>query len=183
MAIKQKHLVYHLTYIAMCVAFLTVCSWITIPFAINFTMQVFAVFLIAVLSDWKSSLCSVLLYLALGFCGVPVFSGFMAGPMVFVHITGGYLIGFLISAPIISIFAKRVAHKKLLLILVMGIGLLICYTFGVVWYRMIYPDPSLWGAVVVCVLPFLLPDFLKILIVLLVADRIRPHLHATIHSR
>lgn len=176
MAIKRARFVYRLTYIAMCVSFLTVCSWITIPFAINFTMQIFGVFLIAVLSDWKSSFCSVLLYLALGFCGVPVFSGFMAGPMALVHITGGYLIGFLIVSPLISLLVDRVWKRKLLVFLILLAGLVICYSLGTVWYRILYADQTLWGAVCICVLPFLFPDLLKILLVLLIADRIRPHL-------
>lgn len=173
---KHRRLTYRMTYIAMCVALLTVCSWITVPFAINFTLQVFAVFLIALLSDWKSSLCSILLYLALGICGIPVFSGFMAGPSVLVHITGGYLIGFLISAPIISKLCERYHQNKKILVLLMLSALILCYALGTLWYMMIYTDCALWGAISVCVLPFLLPDLLKILLVLLVADRIRPHL-------
>ena len=176
MASKPKSIPYQLSYIAMCSACLAVSSWITIPFAVPFTLQIFAVFLIATLSDWKSSLGSVLLYIALGVCGLPVFSGFTAGPSVFVQITGGYLIGFCISAPIISLVATYWDRKSPILLGVMLFSLILCYTLGTLWYLMIYTDQSILGALTVCVFPFLLPDLIKIALALFVANRLKPHL-------
>ena len=65
------------TSVGICAALLTICSWISIPALgpfVPFTLQTFAVFLIAGLFPLKTSLCSVVVYIALGAVGVPVFS-------------------------------------------------------------------------------------------------------------
>ena len=173
---QRRRLAHQMTHIAACVALLTVCSWITVPFTVSFTMQVFAVFLIALLSDWRSSLCSVLLYLLLGICGLPVFAGFMAGPAALFRVTGGYLLGFLICAPVISKLCERFRDRTALLLLFMGASLALCYALGTLWFMLIYTDQSLLGAICICVLPFLFFDILKILLALLIAKRIRPYL-------
>ena len=81
---------------ALFVALMAVCSWITIPLPwVPITMQVFGVFLaLCTLGGQKGTIC-VFLYILLGAVGAPVFSGFKAGVGVLLGTTGGYIVGFI----------------------------------------------------------------------------------------
>ncbi len=175
---KQKHPIRSITYIAMCVALISLCAWITIPFAISFTLQLFAVFFIAAISDWKKSFFSVIAYIGLGLAGAPVFAGFQAGPSVLFGITGGYLIGFLFSSLLIGIVRRFFPERRLLLLFSMLLSLLVCYCIATLWYITIFASSncgaSVWQAIAVCVLPFCLPDFIKILLAYTFANRVTP---------
>ena len=68
-----------LTYIGIMVAFMAVCSWISIPTAVPFTMQTFAVFLAVGVFGGRRGTMAVLVYILLGAVGMPVFAGFSGG--------------------------------------------------------------------------------------------------------
>ena len=68
-----------ITLIALLTAVIAVCSWISIPAAVPFTLQTFAVFLTAGLLGGKRGTITVIVYILLGAIGVPVFSGFTGG--------------------------------------------------------------------------------------------------------
>ena len=80
--------------IAMGVALTAVCSWISIPLTVPFTMQTFAVCLVTALFGLKRGLWTVVCYMILGAVGAPVFSGFKGGISVLLGPTGGYIVGF-----------------------------------------------------------------------------------------
>ena len=87
-----------MAYIAVFAVLIAVCSWISIPTTVPFTLQTFAVFLtVGVLGGKRGSL-AVLVYILLGCVGVPVFAGFSGGIGVLAGQTGGYIVGFLFSA-------------------------------------------------------------------------------------
>ena len=65
-----------LVLIAQCAAMMTVCSWISVPAAVPFTMQTFGVFMAIGLLGGKRGTAAVAVYLLLGAAGLPVFSGF-----------------------------------------------------------------------------------------------------------
>ena len=180
MATKKTHFIYSMAYVSMCIALLCVSAWISIPFPVSFTLQLFAVFFIAAVSGWKHSLLSITLYLLLGLLGVPVFSGFQAGPSVFFHGTGGYLIGFVISSLIISLAICWLGSSRTTLGLSMLGSLLVCYTCGTGWYLLLYHGTdrsvSLVSALAVCVLPFIIPDLLKIMLAVILARKLGPYL-------
>ena len=180
MAIQNRSIAYHTTYVAMCVALLAVCSWISIPFTVNFTMQSFAVFFIAAISDWKRSCMAMFLYLILGVLGLPVFSGFQAGISVLFNTSGGYLFGFALVVPFISLCVKHFGNKNSVLLVSMLISLLICYILGTAWLYQIYFHSgnkiTLPIALGICVFTFILPDLLKIALVMILVKRISPYL-------
>ena len=55
-----------LTYIAIGAALISVCSWISIPGAVPFTLQTFAVFSVLLLLGGKRGTLSILTYILLG---------------------------------------------------------------------------------------------------------------------
>ena len=75
---------------------IAICAWISIPIGdIAFTLQTFAVFLALGTLGGKWGTVSILIYLALGAVGLPVFSGFQGGigTLLFTVLGGGTAMG------------------------------------------------------------------------------------------
>ena len=89
---------YDLAYIAIFAVVMAVCSWISIPMTVPFTLQTFGVFMAVGVLGGKRGTLAVLVYILLGVVGVPVFAGFSGGIGVLLNTTGGYIVGFLFSA-------------------------------------------------------------------------------------
>ena len=153
-------------YIAMFAALIAVCSWISIPTAVPFTMQTFAVFLTLLMLGGKRGFFSVLTYILLGAVGVPVFSGFKGGVSALFGMTGGYILGFLLTALIYWAAERFISTNAIVKIASLIIGLAVCYAFGTVWFIVIYSRDvkqiGLSAALSMCVTPFLLPDAAKL---------------------
>lgn len=153
-----------LAYLALAVSLITVCAWITVPFGpIPVTLQTLAVALAGGVLGWKRGVAAVFVYILMGLCGIPVFSGFQATGALF-SATGGYLFGFLFTALLAGLANHVHVQKTWIRILIfftfMAIGEAICYFFGTVWF--VYLNGCEAGyALSVCVLPFILPDLLK----------------------
>lgn len=172
---KRSKLIYKLTIIAMCIAIITLCAWISLPFTVGFTLQIFAIFLISGCFTLDISLSSVALYLLLGMIGVPIFSGFNTGISALMSTSGGFLVGFLLSVPIISLFKRYYATRSFIYIVTMIISLLVCYAFGCIWYMNLY-SASFVSALGICVIPFLIPDAIKIFLVVVVFKKLDPYI-------
>ena len=166
-----------LCYTALGAALITVCAWISIPAAVPFTLQTFAVFLIAGLLGLKCGCLSVVVYLLLGAVGLPVFAGFRGGLSALVGVTGGYLLGFVFSAGIVGLMTWRLGRSLPILLLSMVLGLLVCYAFGTAWFLVLYTKSqgaiTLGAALSMCVIPFLPADGAKILLAALLTMRLR----------
>ena len=159
--------------VSMCTAMIVISSWLSIPFAVSFTLQTLAIFTVSALFKFRISFSSVALYILIGLCGLPVFSGFTGGPSALVGPTGGFIIGFLLIPVIIKCFG---AKRKLMLAVSMLAALLLCYTVGTIWYTVMYAGITLEGclsALAVCVLPFIIPDILKIALAVLLWSRLK----------
>ena len=70
---------YDLVYIAVFAVVMAVCSWISIPAQVPFTLQTFGVFMAVGVLGGKRGTLAVLVYVLLGAVGVPVFAGFSGG--------------------------------------------------------------------------------------------------------
>lgn len=170
----------NLAYIAMGTALIALCAWITIPVGpVPFTMQTFSVITIAGLLGWKRGTVSVLVYIALGALGTPVFSGFGGGLGVLTGVTGGYIVGFIFTALIVGLIADR-TNKLIPLVLGMLGGILCCYAFGTVWFMVVYTRSTgaigLISVLSKCVFPYILPDAIKIALGLLLTKRLRKYI-------
>ena len=164
-----------LVYIAMSVALITVCSWIQIPTTIPFTLQTFAVFLtVSLLGGWRANV-AVLVYILLGALGAPVFASFKGGIGALMGPTGGYIFGFLFIAGVMWLMESIAKKAHWFRALSMLIGIILCYTFGTLWFMNVYvkEDGSHLGLTAVlgiCVLPFILPDIIKLLLALIISN-------------
>jgi len=169
-----------LCYTALGAALTAICAWISIPAAVPFTLQTFAVFLVTGLLGLKCGTAAVLVYLLLGAVGLPVFSGFKGGLGALAGVTGGYLVGFIFTALTMGLITKRFGTRIPVLILSMVLGLVLCYAFGSVWFLALYTRSTgpigIGGVLGMCVLPFLPVDAIKILLAAFLVGRLRPHI-------
>ena len=164
--------------IAVCAAVMAVCSWISIPAAVPFTMQTFGVFLAVGLLGGRNGTLAVVIYLLLGAAGLPVFSGFTGGIGHLFGATGGYIIGFVFSALLMRLMERLLGRSFKALVASMIAGLLVCYAFGTAWFMVVYARDSgsigLITALSWCVFPYIIPDALKILLAAVMTRRLRP---------
>ena len=165
----KKLTVKEITYAAMGVALTAVCSWISVPAVfttVPFTLQTFAVCLVTALFGLRLGLFTVVGYILLGLVGAPVFAGFSGGLSALLGPTGGYIVGFLFTALAVGLAVDRFGREWKALIPAMALGILLCYTFGTVWFVIVYARNNgpigVMTALGWCVFPYLLPDAVKI---------------------
>ena len=172
MPVSSSHTkVLSLTYVALMAALMAVCAWITIPVGpVPFTMQALG------LLGGKRGTLAVVVYLLLGLVGLPVFAGFSSGAAALLGPTGGFLVGFLASALVYWGVAAKWGKSLPGMALAMGLGLVVCYAFGTVWFLLVYTGggsaATLLGALTLCVFPYILPDLGKIALALVLTRRV-----------
>lgn len=169
---KQNITVRDMAYIALMAVVIALCSWISVPAAVPFTMQTFAVFCALLLLGGRRGTFAVALYILLGAFGLPVFSGFRGGIGALLGPTGGYIVGFLLCAVLYWIFEGKLKDIVLLII-----GNLVCYLFGTVWFVYVYSSGgkaiTFGAALMLCVVPYLLPDAIKMLLAFVLSRRVK----------
>lgn len=175
---KKNFRTIDLVYIALGAVLIAVCSWISIPTTVPFTMQTFAIFFILSILGGKRGTAAILVYVLLGAVGIPVFAHFTSGIGILLGSTGGYILGFLFIGLIYWLMVHFLGNKLWVEILAMVIGLAICYAFGTMWFMYVYTQAN--GAVGLamvlawCVIPFIIPDLVKLGFALALARRLSP---------
>lgn len=145
---------------------------IVLPFSIPIgeipvTLAMFMVILTASVLEPIPSLVSIVLYLALGGVGLPVFSGGKGGFAVFLGPTGGYLWGYLPMVLVISLLIHVIRKKAsssgiriFCSFFAALLGIAICYLIGTMQFCLLTDsDPSY--AATLCVYPFIPFDLVK----------------------
>ena len=175
---KQGFSTRELASVAMGTALIAVCSWLSIPMTVPFTMQTFAICFLAGLLGLRLGMWTVLCYLLLAAVGAPVLAGFKGGLGAMLGPTGGYLVGFLFTAAAVGLGVRRFGRRLPALPLCMALGILLCYAFGTAWFLLVYAKNSgpvsLGTALGWCVLPYLLPDAAKIALASMLVRRLHP---------
>ncbi|MHC1722709.1 MAG: biotin transporter BioY [Aminipila sp.] len=152
---------------------------IPLPFTpIPMTLATLAVMLAGGLLGSKYGSLSMIVYVLLGAFGAPVYHGYTGGFDKLIGPTGGYLIGYILTAFITGIIIEMINKKNNLYINVvaMSLGLSSCYILGTLWFMFSTSTP-LWAALVSCVFPFLIGDVLKIVIGAMLVTKLRSALH------
>ncbi len=170
-----------LTHVALGVAVVTVCAWISIPVGdVPFTLQTLAVAAIGGILGWKKGLLTILIYILLGLIGVPVFAGFKSGVPALMGATGGYIFGFAFAV-VISGLAKLIPVKNKfartgVFFAANILGLTICYVFGTAWFITVYGKNvgsiGVKSALMLCVVPYIVPDLVKLFIAAVLSVRL-----------
>ena len=155
-----------LTYIALAVGLISVCSWLSVPTVVPFTLQTFAIFATIALLGGRRGTIAIVSYLLLGLAGAPVFSNMTGGIGVLAGLTGGYIIGFIFIGLVYWLFETLFPNKLWLQITALILGLIVCYIFGTAWFMLVYGNRfgeiSLASALTMCVAPFIPIDLIKL---------------------
>ncbi len=135
---------------------------IPLPFSpVPVTGQTMAVLLVGALLGRRRGSLAVLVYIAEGIAGLPVFAGGAAGPARLLGPTGGYLVGFVAAAYLVGLLAERGWDRRVsTTAAAMALGNLVIYTVGVLWLTVFVG--SLSAALAAGVLPFIPGDLAKI---------------------
>lgn len=149
------------------------------PFPMHFTMQWFFVLLAAFLLGPRLASFSVLIYLAIGLAGVPVFAS-GGGISYLIRPTFGFLLGFLFAAAATGFLCQKLCASAIWQYLLCSIaGLIVMYLCGMVYFYVISNYvifmPVSWEIVWInCCLLTIGADFILCILASLLAHRLRP---------
>lgn len=161
-------------YSAIFASLIAVLGYLIIPLPFSpvpITGQTLAVMLAGcVLTPLQAGL-SVLTFIFMGAIGIPVFAGGTAGIGVIFGAKGGYLIGFLIAAIVISLIrGKSNSILRMIFACIIG-GIIIVYVLGIPWLSHI-TGMGISKAFTVGALPFLPGDLIKAIVAGFIAKKI-----------
>lgn len=163
-----------MTKMALMVAMNCVSAYIIIPLPFSLSplaLQTMIVNLTGYVLNAKQAFMTMLVYLLVGLAGVPVFTGGSAGPGKMFGPTGGYIIGFLVTAVFLAYFKGEKYNFKRYALLGCVIGIPLIYVFGVVQLKLI--TGMGWDkAIMTGALPFIPLDIVKCLAAAVIAGPI-----------
>lgn len=164
--------------IALTIAIMVVSAWVSIPIGpVPFTLQCFAIAFALCVLPAKECVCAVVGYVVLGAFGVPVFSGMRGGISVLAGVTGGflwgYVLGVLAGLAFLAVFDRKEKQRTLPVCLCACALYLVCtYACGTLQF-MLVAGSTVQAALVVCVVPFIIPDVIKLVAAACTARAVR----------
>ncbi|GHU62244.1 BioY family transporter [Clostridia bacterium] len=200
---KRHHEFFLYLLCAFFAALTAVCSQIMVPLPftpVPINLALLSVFICGTVLGPKKSAVSMLIYIALGAIGVPVFAGFTGGLGILVGPTGGYIVGYLASAVVmgllasgkVSTFKSKMMQKlpeastkngvrtaaSIGLTLLTGVpAIAACYALGTAWF-MISTGTGFAASMMLCVIPFIPGDAVKIIFAAAVCEGLRRPMRA-----
>ncbi len=177
-------------YCAAAIACMAVTAWVTVPIGpVPLSLAPLAVFFTLFALKPREAFIAICGYIILGGLGLPLFTGFRGGLGALLGPTGGFIIGDIVGAfcalsvgllvtkrslfdsdKVISLFGSKIARGFFYRNLVVGlVFLVVLYLFGWMWL-MISGNLSAGAAFLAAVAPFILPDFLKMVLAIFLAQ-------------
>ena len=170
--------------IALFASLMVAGAYIAVPIGpVPITMQTAFVLLSGILAGRGIALASVAIYLTIGAIGLPVFSGGIGGFGHFVGPTGGFLLSWLIAAPLAGFFSdlgfrkdpgEKVTRRQLLWIILGSVaGTVVLYLVGIPFLKMVLDLP--WSkALAIGLIPFIPGDLVKLVAVVILGNLFAP---------
>jgi biotin transport system substrate-specific component len=179
----QRNRVFMLVMTALTAAIFCVVGPVSLPIGpVPISLMTLVLYISIYAIGYKYAVVACVLYLLLGLAGLPVFSGFAGGFGKLVGPTGGYLIGYvpmmLIGGLFISAMAEKKTSTKRIIVsrFIEALGLIIAtavlYILGTVWF-VISTGTPVGAALMLCVVPFLPGDLVKIVLSVIVGPGLR----------
>src|SRR5215207_6232521 len=142
-------------------AFVALTAQVEIPLRpVPITLQTLGVLFTGAVLGSRRGAVALLLYLAEGAVGLPVFAGGASGVAYMLGPTGGYLVGFVPAAAVVGWLAEHGWDRRpAWTVLAMVAGNLAIYVFGVVWLAVLLGDVR--TALVQGALVFVIGDLIK----------------------
>lgn len=179
-------------YCAAAIACMAVTAWVTVPIGpVPLSLSPLAIFFALFALKPRDAFIAITGYVVLGALGLPVFTGFRGGLGAVFGPTGGFIMGFVIGAFValmvgkilskqpfltsgksISLFGSKVSQGFFYRNLIVGlVFLVVLYLFGWLWL-MVSGNLSASAAFVAAVAPFVVPDFLKMVLAIFLAQAV-----------
>jgi len=186
---NKKSMVFPYVMCALFAALTAVLSQIMVPLPftpIPINLALLAVWVCGGVLGAKKGAISMLVYILLGAVGVPVFVGLNAGLGALAGPTGGYIIGYI---PSVIVFALLVRHreasertkktaKDFFFMIIRGLpAMAACYAPGTFWF-MITTGVGFVESLVLCVIPFIPGDALKVIAAVFVCEALKKPLRS-----
>ncbi len=181
-----------IVYCAAAIACMAVTAWVTVPIGpVPLSLSPLAIFFTLFALKPRDAFIAICGYVALGAIGLPVFTGFRGGIGALFGPTGGFIMGFVVGAcivlPLSHLLSKRAAFASderatflggqvkrgfLLRSLIVGVCFAaIYYVFGWLWLMWV-GQLTAEAAFVAAVAPFVVPDLLKMLLAVFLAQAV-----------
>lgn len=172
----KKQGIQSMIFIALFATLMCVGAWIHFPSAVPATMQTFVVMTALGLIGSKNTFIMLLVYVFLGIIGLPVFSGFTSGIGALSGPTAGFIWGFLLGVPVFYISQKFI-NVRFSLYIGYIIYIILHYIPGALWYCYFTTKEltlqGLFASSLVTVVPFIIPDCIKMLLASLTVKRLK----------
>ncbi|WP_374967161.1 biotin transporter BioY [Lysinibacillus sp. RS5] len=176
----KKSSTYNYVLAAFGAAIIAVLAQVSIPLPFSpvpITGQTLAVGLIVTILGTRLGTFSVLIYILLGAVGLPVFSGMSGGFAILVGPTGGYIVGFLVTAVIMGLYLDKFGITLFHAIIANLIGMVVTLAFGTAWLK-VAADLSWTAAFMGGVAPFIVVGILKAVLAAWVGVTVRRRLES-----
>ena len=181
-----------IVYCAAAIACMAVTAWVTVPIGpVPLSLSPLAIFFTLFALKPRDAFIAICGYVALGAIGLPVFTGFRGGIGALFGPTGGFIMGVVVGAcivlPLSHLLSKRAAFASdqratflggqvkrgfLLRSLIVGVCFAaIYYVFGWLWLMWV-GQLTAEAAFVAAVAPFVVPDLLKMLLAVFLAQAV-----------
>lgn len=162
--------------IALMSAVMCLLGPLSIPIGpVPISAMTFIIYLTLYILGMKLGTISCMVYLLLGFVGVPVFAGYTGGAAKLLGPTGGYLVGYIFLTLVGGFVMEKISFKRIWCVTGTIAGTAVLYIFGTIWF-VILVKCKLAYALSACVVPFLIGDFAKIILAELVGQELRKRL-------
>ena len=162
----SKMTILTITRVALSAAIICVLGPLSISIPVSpvpISLGILGIFLAVYVNGWLYGTLSCLIYLLIGFAGMPVFTNFTGGIAKLAGPTGGYMIGYIPLALIAGFFISKFEKKIPLHVLGMVLGTVVCYLFGTMWLK-ISLQMSFPAALMAGVVPYIPADLAKMAI-------------------
>jgi len=148
--------------------FVALCAQVALPLPFSpvpVTGQTFAVLLLGATLGARRSAAALLLYLAEGAVGLPVFApGGLPGMACFLGPTGGYLLAFPLAAFVLGLLVEKLPRRWWAALGAVVAAEMVIFGFGVAWLQL-FAGAGWSAAVNAGLLPFLPGELLKVALV------------------
>ena len=157
-----------------------VCSVVTLPIGVvPISLATFGVMATTMILGEKRAIISVILFIALGVVGLPVFAGMNGGVGVIAGPTGGYIYSYILMVPIVGLASKclnKTLSSGMFTMLGCLAAMFVNYLVGTVHFALVsgVGTKSFLELIVTCVLIFVPADIIKSILAILIAPRLKP---------
>jgi biotin transport system substrate-specific component len=161
---------------AMFAGITAILAQLTIPLPlIPITGQTLAVGITATILGSRYGAIAMALYAAIGAVGLPVFTGANGGLAVIFGPTGGYIIGFIVTAYVTGLILEKTSFSYVMGMVANVVGMVITLVLGAIWLK-IAGGLSWTEAIMTGVAPFIVVGLIKALLATLIGVTVRKRL-------